>query len=93
MRSACLGAGRVGGKGDGREATKEEAGTGDQIGGMKSEARSLFVGCFVCQLRNALIGSHSPVSRSSSSSNYTSFFPFGFVWLRFSLLVLARLCY
>ncbi len=44
--------------------------------------------CFV-SFGIALIGSHSPVSRSSSSSNYTSFFPFCFVWLRFSLLVLA----
>ncbi len=47
MRNACLGAGRVGGKGDGREATKEEAGNSDQIGGIKSEAQSFFVGCFV----------------------------------------------
>ncbi len=29
---------------------------------------------FVCQLRNALIGSCSPVSRSSSSSNDIPFF-------------------
>ena len=60
-------------------------------------ARSLLVlvlGVSVCQLESALIGSHSPVSSSSSSSNYILFFlpsdsrsPL----LRFSLLVLARL--
>ena len=31
MRSACLGAGRVGGKGGGQEATKEETEIGDQM--------------------------------------------------------------
>ena len=51
------------------------------------------LGVFVSQLGCALIGSSSPVSRRSSSRNYTSFSPFCFVWLRFSLLVLARLCY
>ena len=63
---------------------------------MKSELRCpsggaeiVVLGGFVCQLRNALIESSPPVSRVSSSSNYTSFFPFSFVWLRFSLLVLA----
>ena len=55
-------------------------------------------GCFVLfglrwsvrlsALRSALIGSSSPVSRGSSSSNYILF-----CLARFSLLVLARLCY
>ncbi len=39
---------------------------------------------------SALIGSHSPVFRSLSSSNYTSVFSICFVRIRFSLLVLAR---
>ena len=38
-------------------------------------ARSLFVGLSFVSSRRVLIGSSSPVSRSSSSSNYTSFSP------------------
>ena len=78
VKSAFLGAGPVGGKDDGREAIKEEAGTGIKWEGIKSKAQSLFVRCFVCQLRNAIIWRYSPVSRSSSSSNYKLFFLFCF---------------
>ena len=61
-------------------------------------ARSLLVLVLrvsVCQLGSALIGSHSPVSSSSSSSNYILFFlpsVSRFPLPRLSLLVLARLC-
>ena len=52
VRSACLGAGRVCGKGDGQEATKEEAVIGDQMRVWKASwgvflvARSLFAWLF-----------------------------------------------
>ena len=39
-----------------------------------------------CQLRSALIGSHFPVSRALSSSNYTSVFPFCFLRIAFLFL-------
>ena len=62
--------------------------------GVDQVARSLLFGflvssCFV----SSGIALHSPVFSSSSSSNYISFGLFCFVWPRFSLLVLARLCY
>ena len=54
--------------------------------GMKSELRCLFGGaefvCFGFQPRRALIGTSSPVSSPSSSSNYILFSPVPFLILR-----------
>lgn len=72
MKSACLGAGEVGGKGDGHEATKQGVGICDQIGSIKSELRCLFGAAeFVCL---PVIGNSSPLSSSSSSSNLRTVF-------------------
>lgn len=56
-------------------------------------ARSFVSWVFVfVQLKNALIGSSSPLSKSSSSSNYIPFFPFIFsLPARVFLLILAGL--
>ena len=48
--------------------------------------RVCLFGGFVCQLRNALIGSSPPVSRSASSSNYISFPPLVLAGLAFLFL-------
>ena len=99
--AACLGAGRyehMHGKGNDRRKrwitqTKitETRWGNENRDKMTAWWRRVWV--FVCQLWSALIGSLPPLSRLSFSGNYTLFFPFCFVRLRFSLLVLVRLCY
>lgn len=83
VKIACLSKSRqvranTGGKCDNQDSNRQPN------EGMKSELSCLFGG-FVFRLRNALIGSLSSVSKSSSLRNYILFSPFSFSFFASSL--------